>query len=217
MAEILADNISLGVLLSNYRGNDLSTAVVAYQMISAAPEEKRGQMLMELTCRFREDGDETRKKSLPRIISEDDQFRLSVMNDLGGVQELDGLTEAGLSESQFYTKLWDYISKSPELEGQSSRIVALFQLLRSDKLPYFLLEDSEKLSMNDQTYRFYLGGIDAVDLARMEFILDGKGGLKQKTEQASALLGIMDRLDDPRVKTVFMAQIINYYTDIMNE
>ena len=125
------------------------------------------------------------------------------------------LIERNLPESFFYSELWRYITDSNVFYDIKGSIIALYMCVLDKRLPYYELDKSKAVKMDQETYMMYLNIIGDDVLAKMEYILNGDW--TQKTEQASMVLDLLEKYDDTTTKTVFLSRIISHYTSELHK
>ena len=102
----------------------------------------------------------------------------------------------------FYQRLWDSISSNEILAGEREKVIALFFILVSQALPYFKLTLAR---MDRDEFKERRGNLSAeIDKVRHITLRD----FDQVTEEASALLGVLERQNDSRDRTILMAAYI---------
>lgn len=103
-----------------------------------------------------------------------------------------------LSETDFYGRLWSYISNPELFESEDDRANALFFTLTSNQLHYV---HYDLVSMEDETFdnktKEFKDEIERIiEICKRPFA--------QKTQQASALLSIIESKDDIADKAVLL-------------
>lgn len=102
----------------------------------------------------------------------------------------------------FYRRLWSTVSSNEMLADEREKIIALFFILVSQALPYFKLALTH---MDEDEFKERREGLDAaLDEVRHITLRD----FSQATEEASALLGVVERQEDPRDRAVLMGAYI---------
>ena len=101
--------------------------------------------------------------------------------------------------SVFYQRLWGTISSNEMLAGEKEKVIALFFVLVSQALPYFKLPLTR---MTKEEFKERREGLStAIDEVRHITLRD----FDQATEEASALLGVIERQEDSEDRTILMA------------
>ena len=85
----------------------------------------------------------------------------------------------------------------------------MFDCAIDKRLPYFKLDRDRVLSMENEEYQDVCKQIGDDTFAKLEFILNGD--FDQKTEQASLVVQMMDKMPDYTQRCVFLTRIIAYY------
>ena len=114
-----------------------------------------------------------------------------------------------LPEKDFYDKLWRYLSTTPFLPTFEARVIGLYNCVIDKRLPYYAINRSASLSMDQEEFEAHLTSIGEKKLGRMEYILNAD--FDQKTEQSSLIVAMMDSLRTFEERTVFLARVIAHF------
>lgn len=144
----------------------------------------------------------------PKGISQDEyQNLLSNCEGSGLIGEyvssnLSMLARLNLDADVFYRRLWNVVSSNEVFAGEKEQIIALFFVLVSQALPYFKLSLTRMDTDEFKERQEDLGG--AVDEVR-HIVFRNYG---QATEEASAIIDVVERQEDPKDRTVLVATYI---------
>lgn len=117
---------------------------------------------------------------------------------------IENLAKQNTAEDVFYHKLWEKIQDNilfPDEEAQSYFLSCLWE---SNLIPYYHLD--EGISMENEEYRDRLKKLDDL-LKRANYIIYAQ--LEQKTQRASLLMDLADKLEDKSDKAVFWAYALS--------
>lgn len=116
------------------------------------------------------------------------------------------LLKSNLLEDLFYQKLWEIIFTNPSFEDENARVFALYYIWIDARIPYFHLEEGLMMSESEfQTLKKDL----YTKISKARFIL-WTTMFKQKTARASAILKLLNELNDEKEKAVLMAHILSF-------
>lgn len=193
---------------------NVNLCAYALPMIDEAPENEKVDLFKTFLLEFRNtptDGE----MELPITINKEEEQMLK--NRYGRMINayLEVLIERNLPEGFFYSELWRYITDSNVFCDAKGSIIALYMCALDKRLPYYDLDKSKAVKMDQETYMMYLNIIGDDTLAKMEYILNGDW--EQKTEQASMVLELLGKYDDVNTKTVFLSRIISHYTSELHK
>ena len=187
---------------------DINLCRVAYSIIDNAPKEEKPALFEAFIIGYRNTPTD-RSLNLPHFM--DDKKKDLMLKKYG--RQVDkrmlALQDMELPEEDFYRKLWDYISTTPMLPTFESRVIAFFNVVIDKRLPYYKINRSAALSMNQEDFEANLSSIGEKNLGRMEYILSAS--FAQKTEQASLIVSILDSLKTFEERTVFLARLIAHF------
>lgn len=194
--------------ISHAKAN-VNLCAYALPMINEAPENERVDLFKTFLLEFRNTPTDE-KMELPMTISQEEEYILK--NRYGRMVRayIEVLIDRNLPEVYFYSELWRYITDSTVFSDAKGSIIALYMCVQDKRLPYYELDKSKALKMDQETYMMYLNLIGDDTLEKMEYILNGDW--TQKTEQASMVLELLEKYDDVNTKTVFLSRIIAHYT-----
>lgn len=187
---------------------DVHLCRVAYTVIDNAPEEEKASLLEAFIIGYKSTPTD-HSLVLPRFmdIMECERIRHKYGRQVD--KRMMALQNMELSEKEFYDKLWRYISTTQFLPNFEARVVALFNCAIDKRLPYFTIDRSSALTMEQEEYETLLASIGEKNLGRMEYIL--QADFHQKSEQASLIVKMMDSLESFEERTVFLARLISHF------
>ncbi len=189
-------------------GDLLDVAYYIYQKIVSVPGSE--PELIKFVFEELEQRDIDGKESVERVFSKEEKdFYIDTYGKV-----VDGILEALLkkevNKEGFYRDLWKGIQENPILEGEKEKAFAFYFIWIDMRVPYFELEPG--IEMDNKEYVDILEGMDR-EIKRARFILYAP--VKQKTEQASRLVHMLDALGDERKKAVFFTQILSAFGQMM--
>lgn len=124
-------------------------------------------------------------------------------------------TRKGLLEDwdreQFYKHLWEFISTNIMWSSMEEKAFALYYIAIDPRTPYYNVGTGLKMSGDD-----YSKIQDEIFEAIREFRYIIALELPQRTEEASLILNLINRMKTEEQKTVLLSRIIAYYTDRIN-
>ena len=146
---------------------------------------------------------------LPTAFSREEERRLLLLYGKKVDAFMEGLQGQGVSEQEFYAKLWEYIETSPVLPNDKVRVIALYNCAVDKRIPYYQIDRRQALFMENEEYQAVKGSIGHKILGKMEYILNAD--FTQKTERASLLLQMLEELTDDKEKCVFLSCMQSHY------
>lgn len=187
---------------------DINLCRVAYTVIDNAPKEERAALLEAFVVGYSNTPTD-HSVDLPHFMDHDEQERIRQKYGRQVDKRMVALQKMGLSEKEFYDKLWNYLSSTPFLPNFEARVVALYNCVIDKRLPYFAIDRRSALSMEQDEFVSLLASIGEKTFDRMEYILNAD--FDQKTEQASLIVSMMDSLKSFEERTVFLARLISHF------
>lgn len=181
----------------------------AYSLICTAPAPSRPKLLQDFLygfCFTETEGD----VALPDVLAHDEEEKL-VREYLPKVTRfVDVLVGENPTEQEFYETLWEYIETDECLNHPYGRAAAVFVCGAFDPhIPYYHVETEGSLSMDQQTFRKIMGEFDPAVLHKLEFVLEHP--FRQKTQQASVILKMLDDCSNLEHKCVLMSRILSRF------
>ena len=118
-----------------------------------------------------------------------------------------GLLE-GWDRKTFYSHLWQFICKNIMWNDIEEKAFVLYYIAIDARTPYYNVGAGLKMSGDD-----YSSIQDEVFEAIREFRFIIALDFKQRTEEASLILNIINRMETEEQKVVLISRIISYYKD----
>lgn len=112
-------------------------------------------------------------------------------------------SDKGLSETEYYERVWKSLSLMLEEVSEEEKGACLYAFLLDKRTPYFKINPG--MRMNDATYQNEVKRISD-DIDKAQFILSLK--TQQKTETASQLLELIEKMDSKEGKVVLLSRIL---------
>lgn len=189
-------------------GDLLDVAYYIYQKIVSIPG--REPELLKFVFEELEQRDLDGKSPVEGVFSKEEKD--SYIDTYGKVVDgiLEALLKKGVDKETFYRDLWKGIQENPILEGEKEKAFAFYFIWIDMRVPYFELEPG--IEMGNDEYVDILEEISQ-EIKRARFILYAP--VKQKTEQASRLIRMLDALGNERQKAVFFTQILSSFGQMM--
>lgn len=122
-----------------------------------------------------------------------------------------GLLE-GWDREQFYSHLWEFISTNIMWSSMEEKAFALYYIAIDQRTPYYNVGTGLKMSGDD-----YTKIQDEIFEATREFNFIIALNFSQRTEEASLVLNLINRMDTEEQKIVLLSRIIGYYKDRIDE
>ena len=118
-----------------------------------------------------------------------------------------GLLE-GWSREEFYDHLWEFISTNIMWNSNEEKAFVLYYIAIDARTPYYNVGTGLKMSGDD-----YSKIQDEIFEAFREFRYIIALDFSQRTEEASLVLNLINRMDTEEEKIVLLSRIIGYYND----
>lgn len=122
-----------------------------------------------------------------------------------------GLLE-GWDREQFYSHLWEFISTNIMWSSMEEKAFALYYIAIDARTPYYNVGTGLKMSGDDYS-KIQDEIFEAIREFRFIIALD----FPQRTEEASLVLNIINRMNTEEQKIVLLSRIISYYKDRINQ
>lgn len=187
---------------------DINLCRVAYSVIENAPEKERPALLEAFIIAYQSTPTDC-SLELPKFMSCEQKMQLIKQYGRQINQYMMKLQEMNLPECDFYGRLWEYISTNACLPTLEARVIGLFKCAIDENLPYYAINRSEALSMDQETYEAHIASIGEEKLRRMEYILNAD--FDQKTQQASLTLKMMESCGSFEERTVFLTRVFDCF------
>ena len=111
----------------------------------------------------------------------------------------------------FYTQLWTFVINNPMWDSLEEKAFVLYYIAVDIRSPYFNVGVGLRMSNDD-----YSNIQDEIFEDYREFRFISALEFDQKTEGASLIINLLERLDSKEKKAVLMSRIITYYEDRFN-
>ena len=192
-----------------YAEKDLNLSANVYCQIASAPKDEQFELLEYYLQNVRKtESDES--ESLPKYISDHELESLRAKYEEKGDKFFLQLRQQNPSVSEFYCKLWEYISSSPELPSTEARVFALHNMAIDKRMPYQQIGWDKLVSMENEKFRKLSNLLDSKGFSdKLEYILNCH--LQQKTERAGLIVNLIDSLPSLELKAVLLARMISHY------
>lgn len=184
---------------------DIRLCWVVYTIIDKAPEVEKAALLESFIIGYKNTPSD-HSLELPHFMSNKQKNNLLKRYGRQVDKRMVTIQNMGLSENAFYEKLWKYISTTPALPTFESRVIALYNCVIDERLPYYKVDHSAALTMEQEVYESFIASIGDRNLGRMKFIL--KADFSQRTEQASLIMQMIDACESFEERTVFLSRVI---------
>ncbi len=188
------------------RNTDLCLA--AYRIIEGALAAQRARLLRAFFIGF-QFGAMDGSLELPGTV--DAAREAALMREYGRAvdRRLYAYMDMGLSEDEFYRRLWDFISSDPLLADLEARAAALFDCAMDSRIPYVYIDPAQPISMEDGEFRERIGALGTELRARLHYCLNTR--FAETTQQAAVLVDLLDALPDRVTRAVAMSEVIGHY------
>ena len=117
---------------------------------------------------------------------------------------VDYLSKCLYTESDFYKKVWEYLNNSDIFPDDKNRAIAFCCICVHPMIPYYQIQPG--LQMDNSDYRQISEEVYTYR-NKIQFIMKQK--FEQKTEQASAILSILDSIKGAEQRTVLLSLLIS--------
>lgn len=116
---------------------------------------------------------------------------------------LDDLIKQNVAEIEFYQSLWNSMNDVERFCDKAEQIYALYSIYIDPRVPYFQL--CELVTMENETVLEITTSIEN-DIKKLIYLLFYE--FEQKTEEAAALLDVLDSKSNKEEKIVLMAHLL---------
>ena len=182
--------------LGGTEGRGYEIAQMAYDEAAAAENQSATFAERVNTCAFTLDDEE-----LNETAGEYDSVARTW--SLSG-EVLEKLCQRNLPENDFYSELWEFISKSGLFDSDEERVSALFCMLANPRLPYTHFDTPE---MPDEVFDKSRVKLE-VKLRQLSQV--ARRSFPQRTQEAQAALDIINECETDDEKAVAMAMFLSY-------
>lgn len=188
-------------VLEKFSGDKLDLSYMIYKEIASVREE--GASLLKYFFEESEMVESSEERNAERIFSEEEKSKYKELYRKIIDGALEALLVKNLSDDEFYKELWKFIDETSILADEKLKSFALYYLWIDVRIPYFKLEPGIRMA-NEEYVTICKKIIEQIK--RVRFVLNVT--TEQRTERASRLVSMLDRLEDDREKAVLMSQIL---------
>ena len=193
---------SISEFLSHTSGTDVNKSYELLKMIrnSSTRGEDALKMIFELSEVIDSDNssqvkDYIDKESAERLFSKYNHYVNSYLRLL---------VDSGISENEFYKRLWTFINEDSLLNTDEAKAIAISIVWGDYCIPYYEFDCSGKMEMDE--FNAICKSI-ALELSKVRLVVFKNYDLR--TEKAAALLSVLDELKDEKKKQVMLAVILS--------
>lgn len=197
----------LRVIVSHAQ-TDVNLCAVAYKMMKTCDFEERAQIFEEFIKSVRRDESDGSMK-LPVVISKSEEANL--MSRYGSYvdQKLEQLLKENLEESDFYSRLSEFIFNDEMLQDGKAGSIAIFDCVIDKRLPYHKLDTTSAITMDDNQFAEIMNSIgdellEAIDSAMSH-------NFDQKTERAGVVLALIESRERREERAAMLIRAFSYY------
>ena len=148
--------------------------------------------------------DSSEENILETHFSEEDSKHLEVQFGKLIDAMLDNTQSRNLPDNEFYATLWNQIINCSYFITDDQRAFALYYIWIDKRIPYYHLSDG--MHMSNEAYR--KNTEELIDeIKKMRYILNASY-LSQKTERASLVLDILEKVNTKEKQVVLLSQLI---------
>lgn len=189
-------------ILQTASGDKLDITYQIYDLILADQGNEPQTLAYFIKCS--EEMESSSEEHVEKHFSEEEKYQFTVAYGKMIDGSLEALLRENYTEDEFYARLWNFIENTPILSEKKKKVFALYYIWVDVRVPYFQLKPG--LRMSNETFQQYCKSLDPL-IREARFILFAP--TDQKTERASRLLSLIERLENENEKAVLMVQILN--------
>lgn len=194
--------------LMEHTSADADLCIMVYRLIVASTSQEEQLEMFKFFMRNLKDTNSDESLDIPSLIEIDEIVELSRNSIKHLVDFLDDLYMNQVSEDEFYKKLWEFISTDYHFNSDVAKGVAMFNCLKTKKVPYVKFDISKALRMEQEEFKALMD--DVLSSKYMEKVRRVEEfGFRQKTEKMSMLLNIIESCDDERMKVLLFMVIVS--------
>lgn len=187
---------------------DSNLCAVAYRIIKDSRQEDRAVILEDFIKGFKNTPTDCTME-LPTLISKDEEKKLMEKYGKYVDQKIDELIDESLEETDFYTRLAEFIVSDDMLQDGMAGAIAIFDCAVDRRFPYHFVDVSNVLTMEQERYQEIVAGIGEEKLEQIESALTYS--FNQKTEKASLVLSLIDAREDYEERVIMMSRVLSYF------
>ena len=187
---------------------DSNLCAVAYKIIKDSRPEDRAEILEDFIKGFKNTPTDNTME-LPVLIDKDEEKRLMKKYGEYVDQKIDELIDESLKETEFYTKLAEFIISDDMLQKEMAGAIAILDCAIDRRFPYHWVDVSKVVTMKQGKYRKIMARIGDAKLNQIVSALNYN--FNQKTEKASLVLSLIDERQDYEERVVMMSRVLSYF------
>lgn len=116
------------------------------------------------------------------------------------------LSFKNLDERKFYENIFHFIQDEGIVDKKEiDRCYAWLFVWRCTEIPYFWLDKTKIISMENDEYAQYTEELDD-DINKLAFIMNHD--FEQRTERSSMVLSVIDKYEDPKQRAVLLSKVL---------
>ncbi len=190
----------------------------AMQILELILDQEYGiqSKLVQYVCELWSTVKSSKEIDVPEKISKAKYERMESLYGEAVDATLLSYTRKGLMErwnrEQFYNHLWEFISTNIMWSSMEEKAFALYYIAIDARTPYYNVGTGLKMSDDD-----YSTIQDEIFEAISEFRFIIALGFPQRTEEASLILNVINRMNTEEQKIVLLSRIIAYYKKRIND
>ena len=190
---------------------DVNFAVQIIELIRAQEENIQSELL-QYVCELWATVKSSKEIEVPEMISKVHYEKLKSLYGEMVDASLLSYTRKGLLEGWdrkiFYSHLWNFISKNIMWSNIEEMAFALYYIAIDSRTPYYNVGSGLKMSGDD-----YSSIQDEIFEEIREFRFIVALDFQQRTEEASLILNLINRMETEEQKVVLISRIIAYYKE----
>ena len=197
----------LRVIVSHAQ-TDVNLCAVAYKMMKDCDSDERSQIFEEFIKSVRRDESDGSMK-LPVVITKREEANL--MSRYGSYvdQKLEQLLKEDLDESEFYTKLADFIFNDEMLQDGKAGSIAIFDCVIDKRLPYHKLDTTSAITMDSDQFAEVMKSIGDEALEAIDSAMTHD--FEQKTERAGVVLALIESRESREERVAMLIRAFSHY------
>ncbi len=190
----------------------------AMQILELILDQENGiqSKLIQYVCELWATVKSSKEIDVPEIISKAKYERMESLYGEAVDATLQAYTRKGLMEGwnreQFYQHLWEFISTNIMWSSMEEKAFALYYIAIDARTPYYNVGTGLKMSGDD-----YSKIQDEIFEAIREFRFIIALNFPQRTEEASLILNVLNRMNTEEQKIVLLSRIIAHYKNRIND
>lgn len=190
---------------------DVNFALQILELIQKQEKDIQSK-LVQYVCELWATIESSKEVEVPEIISKAQYDKLVSLYGEMVDASLVSYTKKGILEGwdreQFYSHLWNFISTNIMWSSTVEKAFALYYIAIDERTPYYNVGIGLKMSSDD-----YSKIQDEIFEAVREFRFIIALKFSQRTEEASLILNLLNRMDTEEQKVVLLSRIVGFYKD----